>query len=400
LKAFVLSSFITALACSSGWAGGEKVGNGGGGEVEFASIRSELAAWVKARYDDGTLDKKLGLSESGTKVTSADLFLGFGLAVNHVGSNVIFQDDPIRISGSSTAPAGRICGNSSNPARIVCNNALWNASSPQIKYAIVFHEYLGVAGIETNQGEYSLYPISKNIVQYVRRTDHYELRADSMNRADAANEIESSRKRMEELQALLESPSPEDLAQYPEYNVQEKDRGIIRLLNRESYQQQGYTFQPGYYSFARLTHQYGYGSDIELDRDEFSSGFAGLDYGFFADLGNIDLSSLTLSSPGVPFAANYQTPGGKCEGPAPSVRAEQARIMHTDDGFAHADRFTYISRIQPVVGHTYILRSINYRETDLLVAFKIVRQDTSDGSLILTWKLLKKYAAVDCERND
>ncbi|MEK6283404.1 MAG: hypothetical protein AABN95_23880 [Acidobacteriota bacterium] len=37
-----------------------------------------------------------------------------------------------------------------------------------------------------------------------------------------------------------------------------------------------------------------------------------------------------------------------------------------------------------------LLRSIGYRASDVLVAFKVVRQDT-DGSVILAWKLLKKY---------
>jgi hypothetical protein len=43
-----------------------------------------------------------------------------------------------------------------------------------------------------------------------------------------------------------------------------------------------------------------------------------------------------------------------------------------------------------VVNNSYVLRSIDYARSDLLVAFRIVRQD-SDGSVVLLWKLLKKY---------
>ncbi len=36
-----------------------------------------------------------------------------------------------------------------------------------------------------------------------------------------------------------------------------------------------------YYSFVRRTHEYGSGSDIELEPGQFKTGFAGADYGFF-----------------------------------------------------------------------------------------------------------------------
>ena len=39
-----------------------------------------------------------------------------------------------------------------------------------------------------------------------------------------------------------------------------------------------------------------------------------------------------------------------------------------------------------------LLRSFHFDDTDVLVAFRIVRQD-EDGSVILHWKLLKKFPA-------
>jgi hypothetical protein len=50
------------------------------------------------------------------------------------------------------------------------------------------------------------------------------------------------------------------------------------------------------------------------------------------------------------------------------------------------------------VGATYILRSIDYSESDVLVAFRVVRRDT-DGSVIIAWKLLRKYAVPQLARN-
>jgi hypothetical protein len=46
---------------------------------------------------------------------------------------------------------------------------------------------------------------------------------------------------------------------------------------------------------------------------------------------------------------------------------------------------------------TYVLRSLNYRESDVLVAFRVVRID-SDRSAIILWKLLKKNPAPQVAR--
>jgi hypothetical protein len=54
------------------------------------------------------------------------------------------------------------------------------------------------------------------------------------------------------------------------------------------------------------------------------------------------------------------------------------------------DGALYRSRLPLEIGATYLLRSIVYRESDVLVAFRTVREDT-DGSVIIAWKLLKKY---------
>ena len=160
--------FLPSLAIAEG-----SVGNGGGYEVEFVSISNEIGSWMKKALDSGTLVQKLHLSQ-GT-VSAADLYSAF---TKYGGQNlaiVKFQDDPIILAGYSTAPAGRVCGNDSHPARILCNNSLWLQSSPQIKYTIVLHEILGVAGIEKNNGEYSQYPISQYILPFVQRSDKYEL---------------------------------------------------------------------------------------------------------------------------------------------------------------------------------------------------------------------------------
>lgn len=50
------------------------------------------------------------------------------------------------------------------------------------------------------------------------------------------------------------------------------------------------------------------------------------------------------------------------------------------------------------VGASYLLRSINYRVSDVLVAFKVVRKD-ADGSIIVAWKLFQKYPVPQLAQN-
>jgi hypothetical protein len=46
---------------------------------------------------------------------------------------------------------------------------------------------------------------------------------------------------------------------------------------------------------------------------------------------------------------------------------------------------------------TYLLRSLNYDESDVLVAFRVVRID-SDGSVTILWKLLQKFETPGVNR--
>jgi hypothetical protein len=59
----------------------------------------------------------------------------------------------------------------------------------------------------------------------------------------------------------------------------------------------------------------------------------------------------------------------------------------------------YAERIPAKVDTTYLLRSITYITSDVLVTFRITRKDT-DGSVIIVWKLLKKYPTPKLARNN
>jgi hypothetical protein len=222
--------------------------------------------------------------------------------------------------------------------------------------------------------------------------------AQAPSREAVLQEMQVKRAELQALEKLFLRPSEEDRAAYAEF-LRQPESGLIRLLPREVYDSEAYkknnktlTIRGGgaYYSFTRLTHEYGYGSDIELDSSYVSVGFAGADYGMLTTLGDVPLDEITLEHPSVRFMSAYSVPSEE-----PKARLEYRRFATgtTIDGAVYKTR-------QPVeVRSTYLLRSINYSTADVLVAFRVVRKDTDD-SVIIAWKLLKKYPKPELARNN
>lgn len=209
-------------------------------------------------------------------------------------------------------------------------------------------------------------------------------------RARAAAEIESLRAEIKAKEAVLLAPSDEDRKAYADFLAQ-KGTGLIRLLPREKWD--GKLSMRGggaYYSFTSRTHEYGNGSDLELQQNYFSVGFAGANFGFMLNVGDAPLETLSDEAEAVRFMASYQTPS-----PLPDARKAQRQFA---GGGAQSGQWTYTDRLPVVVGSTYVLRSVNYETSDVLVAFYVVRKD-SDGSVVLLWKLLKKYPKPSLERS-
>ena len=185
------------------------------------------------------------------------------------------------------------------------------------------------------------------------------------------------------------APSPADRNAF-RYFLRDGNTGLLRLMPREIYDSETYHTKSvikirgggAYYSFADLTHAYGYGSDIQLEYDTLSVGFAGADYGILTNLGDVPLTDVTLEDPRTSVLANY-----KAFTTESKARAEYVRFREgvTIEGAL------YKSRLPLVVNATYLLRSIIFGGSDVLVAFRVVRKDT-DGSAIILWKRLKQYS--------
>lgn len=209
-------------------------------------------------------------------------------------------------------------------------------------------------------------------------------------RAQAAAEIESLRAQIKEREGVLLAPSKEDKRAHALFLAQ-PGTGLIRLLPREKWD--GKLSMRGggaYYSFVRLTHEYGRGNDIELQQDSLSVGFAGADFGFMLNLGDTPLELLSLDAEALRFPSTFKAPSAEAD-------ARAAHRSFWEPGRSEGE-FVYKSNLPVVVGSTYVVRSINYDDSDVLVAFRILRRD-ADGSVVLLWKMLEKFPKPILQRS-
>jgi hypothetical protein len=151
---------------TAGLSEGSHVG-GGGEDIVFKNIRDEVGPWLFKNQQIGKLEEKLSL----TSVSGADLWSRFTTAVTEVGDKIVFNNDEIKFGENV-----RICKNDRDAKVITCNIAEWKRAGGKIQYAIVLHEYLGIAQLEDNlETDYSRYPISGKILHFVKASEAFEL---------------------------------------------------------------------------------------------------------------------------------------------------------------------------------------------------------------------------------
>ena len=210
--------------------------------------------------------------------------------------------------------------------------------------------------------------------------------AQTQSREDILKQIEAKRAELDVLEKRFLSPSEEDRARYADF-LRQPNTGLIRLLPREKFgnnnQRGGLTLSGGgaYYSFVRLTHEYGQGSDIELSQGLLSSGFAGFNYGILTNLGDTPLENVSLETGAAQVIAAHVPPTEE-----PQIRLEQRKWGNGET----VDGASYRSRVALMVNSTYLVRAIDYEASDVLTAFRVVRLDSDDSAIIL-WKLVKKF---------
>jgi hypothetical protein len=216
--------------------------------------------------------------------------------------------------------------------------------------------------------------------------------------------------------------STEDQVKYVDF-LKQSDTGLFRLLPGVDYKtsltvsadapERSLPIRGGgaYYSFGKKTHVLGPWSDLYLEGKVLFTEVASLSVGLFTALGDVSLEAVTLQSPGVDYLDKLTIPTLMSEASAFAKRNAA--------GFQEGD-FHYRSAVQVLPNTTYILRSVGYRRPDfvipipgtaaiitsaniyqggdVIVAFRIVRQE-ADGVLTLLWKRLKKSSAPELKRD-
>ena len=224
-------------------------------------------------------------------------------------------------------------------------------------------------------------PVSLVIISSFALTGAPEAAAQSPDRAELLLKIDSLRGQLHTKEAIFLAPSAADLASYSEF-LKQPDTGMARLMPREKYRTSLLTREGGaYYSFTKLTNEYTSGSDIGLEQGNLKVGFAGADFGFLTALGDVPVESVTEEHAGVQFLSDFSPPSLLSD-----ARVQQDRASSRFE----VAGFTYGRSLSASVNTTYALRSVCYRTSDVLVVFRATRLD-ADGSLILAWKVLRKF---------
>jgi len=191
------------------------------------------------------------------------------------------------------------------------------------------------------------------------------------------------------------APSVRDRESYASF-LGQPDTGLIRLLPQPTPEQP--TQRPKIsgggerYSFSFLSHNYV--ADIALTFDVICQGVVGgpprCQYprklsaghdGRLTNLGDVALDQISVKDPRAAFLLAYVPPR---EGP--KARCEWLEFLKgvTINGQL------YKTGLPIQVNNTYLLRATDRSRSDVLVAFRVVREDF-DGSVTLAWKLLQEF---------
>jgi hypothetical protein len=213
--------------------------------------------------------------------------------------------------------------------------------------------------------------------------------AQTQSRDEVIKEIEAKRAELAALEKKVLAVADSDREEFAAF-LGQSETGIIRLLPRETYDgnaKRALAIRGGgaFYSFALSTHEYGRGSDVMLEQGDLSGGFAGADYGMLLNMGDVPLDEVNAEHVAVRALLTYMPTSAE-----PDARKAQQALWQGMD----LSGVIFKKRLPAKVSNTYLLRSVNFGGYDIAVAFRVTRKDT-DGSLILLFKVLKKFAKPD-----
>jgi len=131
-------------------------------------------------------------------------------------------------------------------------------------------------------------------------------------------------------------------------------------------------------------------AELKLGEGKFFTGFTGESLGVIVALGDVPLETVTPDTDGVRGLTNIIPPADHLEATVLSQRNRAGFEM---------EKFRYGSSLPVTSNTTYVLRSTSNRRADLLVAFRVMRQD-SEGSVTILWHKLKTYPKPAWKRRE
>ena len=215
-----------------------------------------------------------------------------------------------------------------------------------------------------------------------------------LNSESPKGKIEYSEKSLTLAQKKLLEPAPEDYQTFADF-LRQPDTGLIRLMPEGKYDANGTVSAsdpkmdkslpiPGagaYYSFTKKTHVLGPYSNLHLADNIFYAGFARDVLGLVTILGDVPLESVNSNTQRVDSLAGFVPPTSR-----ERMLDQKEKI---EDGIK-VDSYYIRSTLIALPKMTYALRSIAYDRSDILIAFRVIRQN-DDGSVIILWKKLQEF---------
>lgn len=221
--------------------------------------------------------------------------------------------------------------------------------------------------------------------------------------------IKSLYRKPNKKESALLAPKPADLSRYRRY-LERPGTGLVKLMPDlgcgENPQVlvatpicRRYTMPGGgaAYSFRKQRYRIWRLADL-LHKDGIIHAVGIRSQGILVTLGDVPLENVSLRTAAVRFLIEFQ----------PETEFEDAKKQNRKllEGITR-NGFYYRKALRAVENTTYVLRSVAYRgrfyravggvvyneldydkRRDVIIAFRIVRQDSSDGSITLLWKEL------------
>lgn len=206
--------------------------------------------------------------------------------------------------------------------------------------------------------------------------------------------IPKLRSEIKELESQLLAVPEESKNRYSSL-LKKQNAGIIKILPRGKYEEAMLMNGGGaYYSFIQKTHAYGHSSDIELTSGEFKVGFAGADYGFFLQLGDVAIHDIAESDHNPPSWLPQRlheawTHMWQYRPPAELAKIRLEQKAYSWNGVTKGDA-KLSDQIPAVEGEAFLLRSLSIDASDVLVGAKVDKR-LDDGALVLVYKILKVF---------